>query len=98
MKRAQLFPLLFGLFLVVSTLLVGCSKPVTQVDNFYGTSYNLAMESQLYNPNAGKNPQPIEEISGTVGEKVVERYEGEFGKPAPKTESYSVSFGGIDKK
>ncbi len=97
MKRATLFPLLAALSLVTFAGLTACSKKVTQVDNFYGTSYKIAMESQLYNPQAGKENKPMEEITGTVGEKVIKRYEGGFHKPAPKTESYSISVGGIEK-
>ena len=96
MKRAPLLPLIFALLLITFIGLSGCSKRPTQVDNFYGTSYKLAIESQLYNPTAGKDIKPIEEITGTVGEKVIKRYEGEFEKAAPKTESYSVSFGGME--
>lgn len=98
MKRATLLPLILALFLITFIGLSGCSKRPTQVDKFYGTSYKLAIESQLYNPMAGKDIKPIEEITGTVGKKVINRYEGEFKKASPKTESYSVSFGGIDKK
>lgn len=97
MKRATLFPLILAIFLVSFICLSGCSKRPTQVDNFYGTSYRLAMESQLYNPIAGTDIKPIEEITGTIGEKVINRYEGEFEKSAPKTDSYSVSFGGMEK-
>lgn len=98
MKTILYPPLLLGLFLLASLGVQGCSKRVTQVDRFYGTSYYLAKESQLYNPNAGKSVTAIEGVSGTVGEKIVNRYEGSFDKAAPKTENYSISFGGIQKK
>lgn len=97
MKRAPLLVLIAALSLVALTWLTGCSKKVTQVDNFYGTSYKIAMESQLYNPPAGEEIKPVEEVAGTVGEKVITRYEGTFEKPAPRTESYSISVGGIEK-
>ena len=96
MKRATLLPLIAALSLVTLLGLTACSKKVTQVDNFYGTSYKVAMESQLYNPHAGEEIKPIEEITGTVGEKVINRYEGGFDQPAAKTESYSIAVGGIE--
>lgn len=86
------------LLLMVLGMVAGCSKRVTQVDNFYGTSFELAKQSQLYNLNAGKDPQLIEGLEGTVGKLVIDRYEKGFAQPAPKTESYSVSVEGMTKK
>ncbi len=37
-------------------------------------------------------------LEGSVGKMIVDRYEAGFAKPAPKTESYSVSFEGMTKK
>lgn len=90
--------LLGALLPIVFAMTAGCSKLPTMVDNFHGTSYRLATQSQIANPAAGKNPQPIVGVSGTVGKKVMDRYETGFDRPAPKTESYSVTVGGMSKK
>lgn len=95
MKRGNL---IYGLLLMMPALTMSCTKAPTLVDNFYGTSYELAKQSQLYDPGAGGQVQPIEGVEGTVAKRIIDRYEQGFGKPAPKTESYSVTFEGMTKK
>jgi hypothetical protein len=95
MKTGYLY---IALLLLAIVMVAGCTKAPTLVDNFYGTSYELAKQSQIYNPEAGKHPQPVEGLEGAVGKKVIDRYEAGFDRPAPKTESYSVSFEGMTKK
>ena len=89
---------MLAMLLVPFLLLVGCTKKPTQVDNFYGTSYELAKQSQIYDLSAGKDVVPVEGVEGSVGDRVMKRYEGGFDAPAPKTESYSISVGGVETK
>jgi hypothetical protein len=88
----------FALLLMAIAMVAGCTKPPTLVDNFYGTSYELAKQSQLSNPAAGIHNQRPEGMEGSVGKLIVDRYEAGFAQPAAKTESYSVSFEGMTKK
>jgi hypothetical protein len=87
----------FALLLMAIVMVAGCTKAPTQVDNFHGTSYELAKQSQLSNPAAGIHIQRPEVLEGSVGKMIVDRYEAGFAEPAPKTESYSVSFEGMTK-
>jgi hypothetical protein len=80
------------------SLAVGCTRQPRRVDNFYGTSYELAKMSQIANPSAGIQTGPPVGLQGMVGEKVVERYVKSFEKPAAKTESYSIVVDGMTKK
>lgn len=92
--RYRLTILMF--FMIV--LAVGCSKQPTRVDNFFGTSYELAKVSQIYNPNAGIHTGPPVGLEGVVAEKVVYRYVKGFEAPPAKTESYSILVDGMTKK
>ena len=89
---------LIFLAILLICLDAGCTRQPTRVDNFYGTSYELAKMSQIYNPNAGAQTGPPVGLQGPVAEKVVERYLKGFEKPAVKTESYSIMVDGITKK
>lgn len=90
--------LILGLLPIALIMMTGCARLPTMVDNFHGTSYELAKRSQLDNPRAGNVPQTITGMEGTVGQKIMNRYEAGFQTPAPKTESYSITVGGMTKK
>ena len=95
MERGLYFSILIVILLGFS---LGCAKRETQVDRFYGTSYELAKQSQIHNPAAGVKDGSSVGLDGNVATKVVERYENGFGKPAAKTETYSVDVEGVTIK
>ncbi len=60
------------LIAVVLGLSVGCSKRQTRVDSFYGTSYQLAKESQINNPDAGIHTGPsVGLVMGRLPQKLL---------------------------
>lgn len=77
-------------------LAAGCARQSPLVDRFYGTSYELAKQSQIHNPAAGIDSGPPQGLSGGVATRVIERYESGFEKPAAKTESYTVTVEGVE--
>jgi len=89
--------LLVTLAFVVATA-AGCSKYETPVDKFHGTSYEVAKQSQIYNPRAGIADGYSVGLDGSVATKVAERYEQGYTIPATKTETYSISSGGVTIK
>jgi hypothetical protein len=95
MERGLHLGILVVLLLAVSC---GCAKRETQVDRFYGTSYELAKQSQINNPSAGVEDGSSVGLDGSVATRVAERYEKGFEKPAAKTETYSVNVGGVSIK
>lgn len=95
MKTGLHFTILIGAILAVSA---GCAKQETRVDNFHGTSYELAKQSQINNPKAGIKDGPSLGLEGDIAAKVMDRYTKGFEKPAAKTETYSVGVEGINVK
>ena len=92
---------LYRLVILIAFLIclsAGCTRQPTRVDNFYGTSYELAKVSQIYNPNAGIQSGPPVGLEGSVAEKVVDRYLKTYEAPPAKTESYSIMVDGMYKK
>ena len=88
--------------IILTALLIcldaGCTRQPRRVDTFYGTSYELAKVSQIYNPNAGIHTGPPMGLEGSIAEKVIQRYGKSYEKPAAKTESYSILVDGMTKK
>jgi hypothetical protein len=92
--KIRIYALLFaGTLIAVAG---GCAKQDTRVDNFYGTSYDLAKQSQIANPQAGIQDGPALGMEGDVASRVIDRYRKGFDAPAAKTERYSVSAEGIE--
>lgn len=85
------------LIATVGAVSTGCSTH-PRVDSFYGTSYELAKQSQIYNPDAGVQDGPPLGLTGEVGSRVIQRYEKGFDQAAPKTETYTVDVEGVSVK
>lgn len=95
MKNRSGFTILIALSIGLG---VGCTKQPTRVDSFHGTAYELAKVSQINNPDAGIHTGAPVGLEGTIAAKIVERYEKSYERPAAKTESYSITVGGMTKK
>ena len=95
MKKGFYFSIVIAALLTLST---GCAKQETRVDSFYGTSYELAKQSQISNPEAGVQAGPPVGLTGEVGARVIKRYEKGFEQAPPKTESYTIDVEGVSVK
>ncbi len=73
---------------LIAALLSGC----TTVTN-WGASFKSAKSSQILNPEAMKNLQPVCGFDGQAAQITLERYRGDFKKPAEKP-VYTLSIGG----
>jgi len=84
--------------LLLTFSLSGCAKSNNpRVDNFFGTSFDSARESQLAYPTAGVGLRPQTGIDGIVAEKAMVRYQTSFDRPAPVTKSYSINVSGASQ-
>jgi hypothetical protein len=71
-------------------LLVGCSgQQETLSDQNWGRSYQTAKYNQILNPDAGKNLNPVEGLSGNAAENSVEKYNDSF-KEKSKQETVNI--------
>ena len=67
-------------------LLIGCAElnpGPSQVERDYGNSYNLAKHSQILNPEAAKNLEPVTGFDGKAAQKTIARYRQDFERPTP---------------
>lgn len=90
MKNGSVSTFLIALLLGLG---IGCTKQPTRVDNFFGTSYELAKVNQIGNQDAGIHTGTPVGLDGVIGAKIINRYEKGYDKPAPKTESYTLNIG-----
>jgi hypothetical protein len=85
------------LILIVSIALLqmstGCAG-TTELDRNWGRSFDTAKSSQILNPEAQKNLEPVVGLDGQAAQMSVENYRGSFA-PAEGEESYNVNLGSI---
>ncbi len=85
------------LILIVSIALLqmstGCAG-TTELDRNRGRSFDTAKSSQILNPDAQKNLEPVVGLGGGAAEMIMEAYRGSF-VPAEGKESYTVNLGSI---
>ena len=92
MKKNMTFTL--GALMIVSLLITaGCSQKETQVDQFWGTSYNLAKYNQIADLEAPRDNEPMTGMEGAVSAKVMETYINSFEKQEQKAKSYTIDLG-----
>ena len=85
------------LILIVSIALLqmstGCAG-TTELDRNWGRSFDTAKSSQILNPDAQKNLDPVVGLGGGAAEMIMEAYRGSLA-PAEGEESYTVNLGSI---
>ena len=61
---------------LIATLLIfsGCGPRETMLSRNWGNSFESAKQSQILNPEAGKNLDPVVGLDGQAAENVVEKY------------------------
>jgi hypothetical protein len=77
---------------VASMMLAGCAE-VSRVEMDYGTSFKLSKFNQTLNPDAEKNLDPVVGLNGQAANKVMDKYNKEFEKPAQAAPSLMINLG-----
>lgn len=64
-----------AIFIATVAGLFGCAETATgrqsRLDRNWGRAFESALYSQILNPEAGKNLEPVEGIEGPVAERIV---------------------------
>ena len=65
---------------LIATLLIfsGCGTKETMLSRNWGNSFESAKQSQILNPKAGKNIDPVVGLDGQAVEIIVEEYRKGF--------------------
>ena len=82
-----------GTLIVVCLLAAGCAEKETRVQQFWGTSYNLAKYNQIADLEAPTDNEPVLGLEGAVCTKVMETYINSFEKQEQKAKSYTIDLG-----
>ena len=57
------------------------TPPPARLSEDFGRSFQTAVESQILNPDAEKNLEPVTGLGGMAGKKAIERYQKSFEEP-----------------
>ena len=77
---------------LIAALLIfsGCGTRETMLDRNWGSSFESAKQSQILNPEAGKNPDPVVGLDGQVVENNMEKYRQGFKKDTSKEMTITI--------
>ena len=88
------FVLLLAASAAVSTL-AGCAATTTpNLDSRFGEAVIAARAQQTINPDAGRNPDPVNGIDGRAAREAIGRYHDSFKTPPPSANVINIG-GGI---
>jgi len=80
--------------IMISILLYGCSNH-SMLSKKWGSSYELAKNGQIANPDASKNMEPVEGFDGKTAMKALDGYQQGCEKQKKET-TYNLRLGNID--
>ena len=81
----------FGIVIAAVGLAIGCTTRPTTLGPDPGLAYTTARDSQVMNPDAGKNLEPVEGLAdGKASMNSLERYRGSFENPDEYRSTVSV--------
>ena len=83
-----------GLMAALSSPSVSAGIFSDQRKTDFGASFESAKSSQILNPEAGKDLEPVSGFDGEASQIALEKYREDFERPAPSN-VYSISIGGI---
>ena len=64
--------------IVMVVFLAGCNGNIKRLETFYGKSYKQAKYSQIVNPEAGKNLNPVYGLDGHAAQNEIGAYRQAF--------------------
>ena len=62
-----------------------------------GVAFQAAKSNQILNPDAGKEPEPVQGLDGQAAESAMDAYRGSFGR-TPSKADYPVARTGLGGK
>ncbi len=76
---------------LIATLLIfsGCARE-TMLSRNWGNSFESAKQSQILNPEAGKNLEPVVGLDGQASENNMEKYREGFKKENSKEMTLTI--------
>jgi len=82
----------FTLIGLIATLLIfsGCGPRETMLSRNWGNSFESAKQSQILNPEAGKNLEPVVGLDGQAAGNNMEKYRRGFKKENSKEMTLTI--------
>jgi hypothetical protein len=88
--------ILFGVLVAISMVLWGCAGNLPQperadiMDMHHGKSFESAKNEQILNPEAGKEPTPVEGFDGVAANDQMNKYRQALKRQEPIRQSVGV--------
>lgn len=89
--NTRIKPLAVTLLTLTLAVLSGCAQTSGNWDKRFGTSLRASLASQVVNPAAARNANPVEGMDGRAAGAVQKGYETSFAQPSPQQSIISGS-------
>jgi len=83
--------------LTAALLFLSCCRPYSELDRNFGRSLKTAKSSQILNPKAEKNLEPVDGLDGPASNKIMKAYRKGFENTGSKASGGATSLGLIGK-
>lgn len=82
------------ILMVVALLpLSACQSTMPRYEAEFGDSIRSSLNSQVINPEAGNNSDPVAGIDGRAARDAIHNYQKSFSKPTPEPSVFSIGVG-----
>ena len=83
------------MMILVLAMSLGCSNHrVAEIDADRGRAYEAVRFSQVANPDAGANLDPVTGFEGTAALNTLEKYQGDFQKEQATSQVFNINLSG----
>ena len=82
----------FGAYAVLLSL-SACTQTMPRYEAEFGENIRNTMKTQVINPDAGNNPDPVAGIDGRAARDAVNNYQKSFAKPEPAPNVFNLGVG-----
>ena len=74
--------------------LCGCVEPAPRYEAEFGNATRASLNSQIINPDAGNNPDPVAGLDGRAARDVINNYQKSYAQPEKPQNVFNIGVGG----
>ena len=74
-------------------ILTACVETAPRYEAEFGIATRATLNSQIINPDAGNNPDPVAGLDGRAARDAINNYQKSFAEPRPTENGFNIGVG-----
>lgn len=74
--------------------LCACVEPAPRYEAEFGNATRASLSSQIINPDAGNNPDPVAGLDGRAARDAINNYQKSYAQPEKPQNVFNIGVGG----